>query len=511
MLSSEERTIIEAHPVKGCLYLMALSEIPKVVVISALEHHLKFDGTGYPAIRPGWKPNIVAQMISIADVFDALRSRRSYKEPKPLDVVEGILRKEKGTTFNPELVDIFLKMITPKELQPIEGQQAGRIFNYMNYYKNNQTDFKSKSLLSPENSILQTDNPIPYAENNEKEEHILEKNIVAEQGAGTQTDENNNASALADLFRLIVTHAKAKDFAKAESLREKLIDLDPMALKEIITSAEIIEQEKKEGISQDHLSFWADLYQAISKEEGNVLYYAMKEASYYNDQPLFTQGDRNFNLYFVKQGQLKMLCRHSGKETLVKTLQPGDVFGIESFFSDSVCTSSVSPFSRAKVNYLEKKVLQEWGEKFPALESTLYRYCLKFEKTHDVLKKKGLDRREQRRFRIDGKVGLQVLGVAGVPVGRPFRGIVSDISASGMSCLVKLTKKEIGHLLLGRSMELKLGLAVKGVTRIICLAGTVVAVSSPPFDDYYLHVKFHQVLDSVLVREIAASQSARSV
>ncbi|MDO9109316.1 MAG: cyclic nucleotide-binding domain-containing protein, partial [Desulfatirhabdiaceae bacterium] len=466
---------------------------------------------GYPAIRPGWKPNIVAQMISIADVFDALRSRRSYKEPKPLDVVEGILRKEKGTSFNPALVDVFLNMITPKDLHSTEGLPAARIFNSMNYQEKNQADLKSNPLLSPENSILQTDNPVQYDENNEKVVNILEKNINTEQVVGPQTDENNNESALADLFRLIVTHAKAKDFAKAESLREKLIDLDPMALNEIITSAEIIEQEKKEGMSQEHLSLWADLYHAISREEGIVLYYAMKEASYYNDQPLFTQGDRNFNLYFVKQGQLKMLCRHSGKDTLVKTLQPGDIFGIESFFSDSVCTTSVSPFSMAKVNYLEKKVLQEWGEKFPALESKIYRYCLKFEKTHDVLKKKGLDRREQRRFRIEGKASLQVLGVSGAPVGKPFRGTVFDISASGLSCQVKLTKKEIGQLLLGRSMELKLGLVVKGASRIIGQVGTVVAVSSPPFDDYYLHVKFHQVLDSVLVREIATFQSERVV
>jgi hypothetical protein len=41
----------------------------------------------------------------------------------------------------------------------------------------------------------------------------------------------------------------------------------------------------------------------------------------------------------------------------------------------------------AKVNYLEKKVLQEWKEKFPALEAKLNRYCLKFEKNQDVLKK----------------------------------------------------------------------------------------------------------------------------
>ncbi len=151
-----------------------------------------------------------------------------------------------------------------------------------------------------------------------------------------------------------------------------------------------------------------------------------------------------------------------GREILVKTLQPGDIFGIDTFFSDSVCTTTVSPFSMAKVNYLEKKVLQEWKEKFPALETKLNGYCLKFEKTQDVLQKKGLDRRVQRRFRVEGKAGLQILGAAGAPVGKPFRGIVSDISASGLACIVKLAKKEIGQLLLGRSMELKLSLAVNG-------------------------------------------------
>ncbi len=511
MLSSEERTIIETHPVKGCLYLMELAEIPKIVILSALEHHLKFDGTGYPAIRPGWKPNIVAQMITIADVFDALRSRRSYKEPKPLEVVEDILRKGKGTTFNPILVDVFLNMITPKDSQTIEGLPVTRILKPLDSPKNEQADLKSKHLLRPEYSIPETNKPVQYAENHEKEEMIGEKNIKTEQIAGQQVAEDNKKSAVADLYGLIVIHAKAKDFEKAEMLREKLIDLDPMALNEIITSAEIIEQEKKEGMSQDHLSFWADLYQAISKEEGIALYYAMKEASYYNDQPLFTQGDRNSNLYFVKQGQLKMLSSHSGKEILVKTLQAGDILGIETFFSDSVCTTSIFPFSRTTVNYLEKKVLQEWTEKFPALESKLYRYCLKFEKTHEVLKKKGLDRRAQRRFRVEGKVSLQILGASGAPVGRPFRGIASDISATGLACLVKLAKKEIGQLLLGRSMDLKISLTVKGTSRTISQVGTVVAVSTPPFDDYCLHVKFHQVLDRALVRELAAANSDRSV
>ena len=350
------------------------------------------------------------------------------------------------------------------------------------------------------------------AGNNENEGIVMEENNKAEQLAGSpQPTENKENADVAELFNLIVTHAKAKDFVKAESLREKLMDIDPMALNEIITSAEIIEQEKKDGISHDHLSVWAELYQLLSTEEGNALYYAMKDASFSNDQLLFAQGDCNSNLYFVRQGQLKMLCSHNGKEILVKTLQPGDIIGVETFFSDSVCTTSVSPFSRAIVSYIEKKFLQEWKEKFPALESKLYRYCLKFEKAHEVLKKKGLDRRSQRRFRIEGKISFQILAASGAPIGNSFRGIVSDISASGLACLVKLKNKEIGQLLLGRSMELKLALVIKGIGRSIGQVGTVVAVSSPPFDDYYLHIKFHQMLDSALVREIAASHSAGAV
>lgn len=111
MLTQDERTIIETHTTKGARYLMGLEGIPKLAVLAAMEHHLKFDGAGYPSIKGGWKPNIVSQMIAVADVFDAMRSRRSYQEPKPLEMIEGVLRKGSGTSFNPQLVEHFLKMI----------------------------------------------------------------------------------------------------------------------------------------------------------------------------------------------------------------------------------------------------------------------------------------------------------------------------------------------------------------------------------------------------------------
>ncbi len=110
-LTPEERHIIESHPVKGARYLLGVEGIPKLAVLAALEHHLKFDGSGYPSIKDGWKPNIVSQMISVADVFDAMKSRRSYQEPTSVEKIADVLRKGSGTSFNPQLVEHFLKLI----------------------------------------------------------------------------------------------------------------------------------------------------------------------------------------------------------------------------------------------------------------------------------------------------------------------------------------------------------------------------------------------------------------
>ncbi len=110
-LSQDERKIIETHTVKGARYLMGIEGIPKLAVLSAMEHHLKYDGSGYPSIKGGWRPNIVSQLISVADVFDAMRSSRSYQGALPMQQIADVLRKGSGTSFNPQLVDHFFRLI----------------------------------------------------------------------------------------------------------------------------------------------------------------------------------------------------------------------------------------------------------------------------------------------------------------------------------------------------------------------------------------------------------------
>ncbi|HSQ78764.1 MAG TPA: HD domain-containing phosphohydrolase [Nitrospirota bacterium] len=110
-LSQDERKIVETHTVKGARYLMGIEGIPKLAILSAMEHHLKYDGSGYPSIKGGWRPNIVSQLISIADVFDAMRSKRSYQGAIPMQKIAEVLNGGKGTSFNPQLVDHFFRLI----------------------------------------------------------------------------------------------------------------------------------------------------------------------------------------------------------------------------------------------------------------------------------------------------------------------------------------------------------------------------------------------------------------
>jgi putative nucleotidyltransferase with HDIG domain len=110
-LTKEERIIMEGHALKGAMYLMKVRGMSNLAILAAMEHHIKYDGSGYPKIKGGWEPNIVSQMIAVADVYDALRSLRSYRESMPQDQIIRILTEESGTTFNPYIVECFLKII----------------------------------------------------------------------------------------------------------------------------------------------------------------------------------------------------------------------------------------------------------------------------------------------------------------------------------------------------------------------------------------------------------------
>ncbi len=110
-LTEAEWVLMRHHTVRGARYILRMEGLPKLAFIAALEHHIRYDGGGYPEMNAGFRPHIVSQMIAVSDVYDAMRSRRAYKDPRPDESIVRILVDESGTAFNPYLVDNFLRII----------------------------------------------------------------------------------------------------------------------------------------------------------------------------------------------------------------------------------------------------------------------------------------------------------------------------------------------------------------------------------------------------------------
>lgn len=112
-LTDEEFEIIQKHTVKGYEYLKKRKELSEVVKLGALQHHEKFDGSGYPLGLKAGRISYFGRIICIADVYDAVISHRPYRKGMlPSDAVELILSGA-GTHFDIDMVHIFMNTIAP--------------------------------------------------------------------------------------------------------------------------------------------------------------------------------------------------------------------------------------------------------------------------------------------------------------------------------------------------------------------------------------------------------------
>ena len=111
-LDDEEWDIMKQHPIIGH-QIMANSERPilKAASIISLQHHEKFDGSGYPYGLSGKDIHIFARIVAIADVFDALVHKRCYKEAWPLSEVLAEMTRCSGSHFDPDLLALFIDNI----------------------------------------------------------------------------------------------------------------------------------------------------------------------------------------------------------------------------------------------------------------------------------------------------------------------------------------------------------------------------------------------------------------
>jgi putative two-component system response regulator len=105
-LDDNEWQIMKEHTINGAFILSSYPD--KMAMEIARSHHEKWDGSGYPYGLAGSDIPISARIVSIADVYDALRMKRSYKGTFTHEKTANIIRDGRGTHFDPDLVDLFI-------------------------------------------------------------------------------------------------------------------------------------------------------------------------------------------------------------------------------------------------------------------------------------------------------------------------------------------------------------------------------------------------------------------
>jgi len=128
-LNDQEWEIMKNHSILGYDMLIDSEfELMRLAATIALEHHERWDGTGYPYGKQGENIALVGRICSIADVFDSLLDKRVYKEPWEEKVVRDYFVMMRGSQFDPTITDILLEnfdmfIYTWKSLQRLEGHQ----------------------------------------------------------------------------------------------------------------------------------------------------------------------------------------------------------------------------------------------------------------------------------------------------------------------------------------------------------------------------------------------------
>lgn len=111
-LQKKEFEKMKNHPILGARilhsYIDTLGNLPVVV---AMEHHLRYDLTGYPQTAYPQKPHTASLIVSMCDVYDALAQKRTYKKDYPPNEIYSIMQQDKGTLFDPQLLDRFFEVL----------------------------------------------------------------------------------------------------------------------------------------------------------------------------------------------------------------------------------------------------------------------------------------------------------------------------------------------------------------------------------------------------------------
>jgi putative nucleotidyltransferase with HDIG domain len=116
-LTDEERALMNEHPAAGARLLLETDEDLDLAIVVAYEHHIMINGTGYPSLSYPRACHHASRLVHVCDVYDALRTRRPYRDAWEFERVLTYLNERAGLEFDTDLVAVFIRMMRQWEPQ----------------------------------------------------------------------------------------------------------------------------------------------------------------------------------------------------------------------------------------------------------------------------------------------------------------------------------------------------------------------------------------------------------
>ncbi|SHO49080.1 cyclic nucleotide-binding domain-containing protein [Desulfopila aestuarii] len=315
--------------------------------------------------------------------------------------------------------------------------------------------------------------------------------------------------AMTLLLDHISVAAKSRNFIKAEHLRNWLIEIDSMAVGEIIRAAEIIEEERKSAINNEDLNTWQKLIDNISAEAFSALYHAFTRQKFNTGEMIVQQGDLESTLFFINSGKVQIQMTCGGKSEPVSTLEAGTAFGAEAFFELSVWTFGAKSLG-AEIFLLSHDVFQKIVGHYPALEAKLADFCRQPLQSQPLFARGRKTRRHHERKTANNRVAFGLLDEKGNEAGRVAKGDLIDISQGGLALSFHASQKKAAANLLGKKVQFSI--FCRNTEPLVSRVGIVRAIGShdPIGNLYSMHVEFDQQLTPTELRRIGVIEKAPS-
>ena len=148
-LTDKEFNIIKSHSAQGYKVLKDISIMPELA-IGAGAHHERPDGKGYPKGLKGDEIPRVAQIIAVADTFDAMYSDRPYRKRMNFDKAVSIIKEVSGTQLQDDVVDAFLRLVEKGEFKAEDDKGGGTFEDINNIHKQQNQKEENKKKQAEE-------------------------------------------------------------------------------------------------------------------------------------------------------------------------------------------------------------------------------------------------------------------------------------------------------------------------------------------------------------------------